>query len=193
MLILVRHGRTALNAEGRLQGRIDVSLDDIGRRQAAAVAARVGPVDELISSPLRRARETADAFGQPYTVDDRWVELAYGVYEGVPHADTPSEVWNTWRDDPSFVPEGGESLTDIDARVRSACDELVDRAADRTVAIVSHVSPIKTAVAWALGSPLDIAWRSHLSQASICRIEIRPQGPVLFTFNETPDELAAMT
>ncbi|CAN5520976.1 hypothetical protein BH24ACT5_BH24ACT5_00190 [soil metagenome] len=193
MLILVRHGRTVLNAEGRLQGRIDVALDDIGRRQAAAVAARVGPVDELISSPLLRARETADAFGQPYTVDDRWVELAYGVYEGVPHADTPSEIWNTWRTDPSFVPEGGESLTDIDARVRAACDELVDRAARRTVAVVSHVSPIKTAVAWALGSPLDIAWRSHLSQASICRIEMRPQGPVLFTFNETPDELSAMT
>lgn len=190
MLILVRHGRTAFNAAGRLQGRTDVALDDVGLRQAVAVAARVGPVDELISSPLLRARQTADAFGQPYTVDDRWVELAYGVYEGVPHADMPSVVWDAWRADPSFVPEGGESLRDIDTRVRGACDELVERATERTVAVVSHVSPIKTAVAWALGSPLDIAWRSHLSMASICRIDMRPRNPVLFTFNETADDLA---
>ena len=54
------------------------------------------------------------------------------------------------------------------------------------VVVVSHVSPIKAAVAWALGASVDIAWRSHLDQASICRIDVRSQGPVLITFNETP-------
>ena len=97
MLILVRHGRTALNAAGRLQGRIDEPLDDVGRKQAAVVAEHVGPVDVLISSPLRRATETAEAFGIPFETDERWIELSYGIFEGVAVADTPSEAWDHWQ------------------------------------------------------------------------------------------------
>ncbi|MBA3604850.1 MAG: histidine phosphatase family protein [Actinomycetota bacterium] len=185
MLILVRHGRTRLNAIGRLQGRLDEPLDDVGRAQAVATAARVGPVDELIASPLVRATETAAAFGIPFETDERWIELSYGVYEGVPHADVPSEAWDHWKMDPSFVPEGGESLTTLDQRVRGACQELQERASSRTIAIVTHVSPIKSAVAWALGVGIEISWRAHLSHASICRIDMRRDGPVLFTFNES--------
>jgi len=184
VLILVRHGRTALNAAGRLQGRIDEPLDEVGERQAVAVAALVGPVDELISSPLLRAQQTARAFGMPFELDERWIELAYGVLEGVPHADVPTGAWDRWREDPWFVPQGGESLGALDRRVREACAELARRAGDRKVAVVSHVSPIKAAVAWTLGTGIDIAWRSHLSHASICRIDIRRGAPVLFSFNE---------
>lgn len=184
MLILVRHGRTALNAAGKLQGRVDEPLDLVGEEQAVAVAKLVGPVDELISSPLMRAQQTAEAFGQPFELDDRWIELSYGIYEGVPHADVPSEAWDHWRVDPSYVPEGGESLVTLDGRVRDACAELTERAVDRDVAVVSHVSPIKSAVAWVLGVGIDIAWRSHLSYASVCRIDMRRTGPVLVTFNQ---------
>ena len=109
MLILVRHGRTALNAAGRLQGRIDEPLDDVGRKQAALVAEHVGPVDVLISSPLRRATETAEAFGIPYQTDERWVELSYGIFEGAAITDTPSEAWDHWQADVEYVPSGGES------------------------------------------------------------------------------------
>lgn len=186
MLILVRHGRTALNASGRLQGRLDEPLDDVGQLQAKAVAERVGPIDELIASPLLRARQTADAFGFPYVVDERWIELSYGEYEGMPVGDVPSEAWRRWREDPDFEPVGGESLTTLDQRVRAACEDIAGRARDRTIAVVSHVSPIKTAVAWALGVGVEISWRSHLSHASICRIDIRRTGPVLLTFNEAP-------
>ena len=66
----------------------------------------------------------------------------------------------------------------------AACDELAERAGDRDVAVVTHVSPIKAAVAWALGAGIEIAWRSHLSHASICRIDMREAGPVLLSFNE---------
>lgn len=184
MLILVRHGRTALNAAGRLQGRIDEPLDELGERQAKAVAAHVGRVDELIASPLGRACQTAEAFGMPYEIDDRWIELSYGIYEGVELANTPAEVWQQWRDDPAYVPDGGESLLTLDVRVRASCEELAERARDRIVAVVSHVSPIKAAVAWALDAPVDIAWRSHLSPASVCRIDIGANGPVLLSFNE---------
>jgi alpha-ribazole phosphatase len=186
VLILVRHGRTALNAAGKLQGRIDEPLDDVGHLQAKAVAERVGPIDELIASPLLRAQQTADAFGVPYELDDRWIELAYGVYDGMPTGEVPSEVWRRWREEPEFEPEGGESLAALDHRVRAACVELAERARDRSVAVVSHVSPIKAAVGWALGVGIDLSWRSHLSQASISRIDIRRAGPILFTFNEAP-------
>lgn len=193
MLILVRHGRTAANAAGLLQGRIDQPLDDVGEQQAVAVASFVrealdGRIDRLVSSPLQRARQTAAAFDVPAEateVDERWIELSYGEYEGVPHADVPSEIWNTWRTDPHFVPEGGESLATLDARVRAACDDLLPVAADENVVVVSHVSPMKTAVAWALDVDLRISWRSHLSHASICRIDVRRHGPVLLSFNET--------
>jgi len=182
VLILVRHGRTALNAAGRLQGRIDEPLDEVGERQAKAVAALVGPVDVLISSPLRRARQTAEAFGAPYSVDERWIELAYGNFEGAPAG---SVVWDEWRGDIEYTPEGGESLATLDRRVRAACEDLVAPARDADVAVVSHVSPIKAAVAWALGSGVEMAWRSHLAQASICRVEMRSTGPVLTAFNQT--------
>ncbi|CAN5589444.1 hypothetical protein BH23ACT3_BH23ACT3_01570 [soil metagenome] len=190
MLILVRHGRTAANAAGLLQGRLDQPLDEVGEQQAVSVASLVrelvdGQIDEVVSSPLLRARQTAEAFEMPATVDERWLELSYGVYEGVPHADVPSEVWNQWRIDPDFVPEGGEALSALDRRVRAACDDLVEAATGRNVVVVSHVSPMKSAVAWSLDVDLRISWRSHLSHASVCRIDIRPQGPVLLTFNET--------
>ena len=56
----------------------------------------------------------------------------------------------------------------------------------RSVVVVSHVSPIKAAVGWALGAGIELSWRSHLSQASITRIDVRRAGPILFTFNEAP-------
>ncbi len=75
MLVLVRHGRTAWNREGRLVGRSDVDLDDVGRAQAHRVGARLGHVAELRTSPLRRARETAEllATGQVPVVDEAFV------------------------------------------------------------------------------------------------------------------------
>ena len=107
------------------------------------------------------------------TIDDAWIELAYGVYEGVPHADVPSEVWDKWRSDADFVPEGGESLATLDHRVRVACAEIAERAVDENIVVVSHVSPIKSAVAWALGVDVTISWSCHLDHAAICRIDFR--------------------
>lgn len=188
MLILVRHGRTPANAAGLLQGRIDQDLDDHGRRQAAAVAAFVtsrGPVDEVVSSPLVRAIQTAAAFGVEPEIDERWIELSYGEYEGAPVDQMPSSVWERWRTDPHYTPVGGESFAALHERVRTAAEDLLQRAADRNVVVVSHVSPIKSAVAWALAVDRSIAFTCHLDQASVCRIDVRNGRPVLLTFNET--------
>lgn len=190
MLILVRHGRTAANARGLLLGRLDVDLDDEGRRQAAALAAAVadGPppatVGRVVSSPLRRARATAEVFGVPVEVDERWVELDYGEWDGRPVRDVPAEQWAAWRADTSFAPPGGESLADLDRRVRAACEDLAADAAGADVVVVSHVSPVKAAVGWALGAGVEVAWRTHLDPASVTRVQLGPTGAVLRSFNE---------
>ena len=72
--------------------------------------------------------QTADAFGMPYTTDERWIELSYGELEGRPTSDALSaEAWDHWRGDPSFAPPGGESLIELDVRVRTAMAELAER------------------------------------------------------------------
>lgn len=193
MLILVRHGRTAANKARLLQGRLDQDLDDVGRAQALATAALVqgkGQVAEVISSPLARARQTANAFGQSVAVDERFVELSYGDLEGVPLSDVPDSMWERWRSDTGFAPPGGESLAALDLRVRAACEEVAIRAQTSNIVVVSHVSPMKSAVAWALGVDIGISWQCHLDHAAICCVGFSGGTPVLRTFNETA-ELAA--
>lgn len=197
MLILVRHGMTALNVERRLQGRSDAALNATGERQARDVGAHLGPLDVVISSPLRRARETAAALerrpGTEIEIDERWIELDYGEFEGRRFGDTNSELWERWRADAAFRPTGGESLLDVAGRVRTALPELFERAAGADVAVVSHVSPIKAAIAHVLDAPASIAWRTHLVTASICRIDVSGDAPVLLTFNEVPSHLELET
>jgi len=187
VLYLVRHGRTEANKQRLLQGRLDPPLDELGHRQAAAIAARIGDVDEVIASPLQRAQQTAEYFGRDITTDERWIELAYGDYEGMPVGEVPPDVWQSWRTNADFKTPGGESFGSLDDRVRGVCRELGDRFGERDIVVVSHVSPIKSAVAWALGTTMDIMFHCHLSQASLCRIDIGAYGPVLHTFNEEAD------
>lgn len=188
MLIIVRHGRTEANAQGLLLGRLDPPLDVEGRRQAAAVAATLEGADRIVSSPLARTRETAEVIsastGTPVDIDDRWIELDYGEFDGIALVDIPPATWSSWRGDTSFCPPGGESLVALSKRVRGALDELATEALHRDIVVVSHVSPIKAAVTWALGVDDEVTWRMFLAPASITRIAVN-RGPVLQTFNET--------
>jgi broad specificity phosphatase PhoE len=117
-------------------------------------------------------------------VDERWIELDYGVLDGLPLADVPPDTWTHWRSDVSWAPEGGESLAALGERVRRACADLAAEAADADVVVVSHVSPIKAAVAWALGVGDEVAWRMWVAPASITRIGITAGHPSLRSFNE---------
>jgi broad specificity phosphatase PhoE len=184
MLLLVRHGQTAANAAGQLLGRADVALTETGLQQAAALAAALGPVDRVISSPLQRARQTAAAFGSHVEVDDRWTELDYGIYDELPLADVPMELWERWRSDAEYAPPEGESLASVGRRVHRACVELAPAAADADIVVVTHVSPIKAAVAWALEVGDQIAWRTFVAVASITRIGVTERGPLLRSFTE---------
>jgi broad specificity phosphatase PhoE len=188
MLVLVRHGRTAANAGGLLLGRADPPLDDLGRAQAEALAEVVVGATRVVSSPLRRAQETAAVLGLPVEVDERWVELDYGELDGRPITEVPPDLWRRWRADVGFTPPGGESLAALGQRVRAACEDLADEATGADVVVVSHVSPIKAAVAWALGVGDELAWRLHVAPGSVSRIAVRGGAGLLTSFNWTVPE-----
>lgn len=184
-LTLLRHGQTKANAAKLLQGRIDNELDPVGLSQASAAAAALGTVDRVISSPLKRAQQTAAALGQTVELDERWVELDYGDFDGLPLGDVPSQTWDQWRSDSSFRLPNGESLGELGARVRAALIDLTEAdAPNQHTVVVSHMSPIKAAAAWALDVHDDVAWRMHLGTASITRIEFRMGTAVLTGFND---------
>ena len=184
MLLLVRHGRTDANAQGLLLGRLDPPLSEEGRAQAAALAARIPRDARVIASPLLRTRQTAEAFGLPFDIDERWIELDYGELDGLALRDVPADLWREWRGDPAFAPPGGESLAALGVRVRAACTELIDEIREHDVVVVSHVSPIKAAIAWALGAGDDLSWRLFVQVASIARIGADQWGTTLRSFNE---------
>jgi probable phosphoglycerate mutase len=193
VLILVRHGESTGNAAGLLLGRIDSPLTERGAGQARSLSSAVAGATRLVSSPLARARDTAEALGTglPVEIDDRRIEVDYGEFDGQPLAAVPAEVWTRWRSDPSFTPPGGESLAAAGARVRLACEELFTdpdgpARGDGVVVVVSHVSPIKAAACWSLGLGDEGAWRLYLANASLTRITWGPAGPVLAGFNHTP-------
>ncbi len=184
MLIVCRHGRTPANAAGQLLGRRDPGLDEVGQAQAAAMAAVIPRGARVISSPLRRCQETAAAIGEVVETDERLIEIAYGELEGMPVREVPAETWRAWRTDTSWAPPGGESHADLATRVWSLLDELAAPAAEQDIVLVSHVSPIKAATAWALGVGIEISWRSFVSQAAIVRIATAGGSPSLHSFND---------
>lgn len=185
MLYVVRHGRTEWNASGLLVGRGDPPLDDLGVRQARAVAVAIGHVDRIVSSPLQRAQQTAGEFGLDVELDDRWIELDYGEFDGRPVAEVPSGTLAAWRNDLDWAPPGGESYRRLGERVRSACDDLLDEAATRDIVVVTHVSPVKAAMAWALGVGDEVAWRCFVATAAVMAIGTGSGRPSLRGFNDT--------
>ncbi|HEY2999967.1 MAG TPA: histidine phosphatase family protein [Acidimicrobiales bacterium] len=191
MIVVVRHGRTAANAGGLLLGRADPPLDDEGARQATALAAACVDLDvaRIVTSPLGRCRQTAAAIadvldGPAVDVDDRWIELDYGELDGCRLEEVPAATWAAWRADIGWTPPGGESLAAMGARVREACADLTGEAGERDVVVVSHVSPIKASVAWALGVGDEVTWRMWVAPASITRIGCAGGQPTLRAFNE---------
>jgi broad specificity phosphatase PhoE len=191
VIVLVRHGRTAMNASGRLLGRLDPPLDEVGERQVEAVAGVLGELQDphVVTSPLTRTRQTAAVIaarlGVEAEIDERWIELDFGTWDGIPVGDVPAETWRAWRADVDLRPPGGETLAELSVRVRAALAALGGTAVERDVVVVSHVTPIKAAVAWALGVTDDVTWRMRLGQAAISRLEVGELGATLLSFNES--------
>jgi broad specificity phosphatase PhoE len=188
VIAFARHGQTAPNRDGLVIGRADPDLTGEGRHQAVLLGdALAGEKPAFVlTSPLCRARETAEiiasACGLTPEVDERLVELDWGSWEGRPFSvlgpvDTKGlRVGVETR-------TGGESLRSVRERVANFCLDAFER--DGLVVAVSHVSPIKAAVAWALAADDEAAWKMFLGLASITRLARRSAGPLLVSFNET--------
>ena len=193
--VLLRHGETALSAERRFAGRGDLPLTGLGEKQAAAAAARLAgrKVDAIVSSPLRRARQTADAVaaatGVPVSVEDGLMEVDFGEWEGLTFAEArerwPEEM-TAWLADPSLAPPGGESFDGAAARVGPALDRVLAAHPAESVVVVSHVTPIKTVICRAMLAPPAAMFRFHLDLASLTEIDWFADGPVLLrSLNDT--------
>jgi probable phosphoglycerate mutase len=194
--LLLRHGETALSGEKRFSGTVDVPLTEHGLAQARAAAtwlAAQGSVDAVITSPLRRARQTAAevaaATGAPVRVEDRFREAGFGKWEGLSFAEA-SEQWPdemaAWRAGPDTPPPGGESFASVRKRVTAALDGLLAVDPGTRLVIVSHVTPIKELVARAVLAPSPAAlFRMRLDVAALCEIGWYPDGAMLHSFNDT--------
>jgi broad specificity phosphatase PhoE len=188
MIVFARHGQTAPNREGLVLGRADPELTAAGHQQAALLAAALAnePVTAILTSPLVRARQTAEAVGAacgvPIVVDERLVEIDWGSWEGRSTGSLGQSDVDRWKADNGTAPEG-ESLDSLSQRIESFCTEHLGH--DGLVVAVSHVSPIKAAAAWAMGVDGGVAWRMFLGLASITRVGQGRASPVLLSFNET--------
>ena len=194
--ILLRHGQTALSVERRFAGRGDVPLTDTGLQQAQAAAARLaarGDIGVVVSSPLSRARRTAeavaDATGAGLLIDDDLAETDFGDWEGLTFAEVmkrwPEEM-SAWMGSTDLAPPGGESLSGAARRALAALDRLLAGQAGKTIAVVSHVTPIKTIICRALLAPPAALFRIHLDVASLSEADWFADGPALLrSMNDT--------
>lgn len=185
-LLLLRHGETALSEQRRYSGRGDPELTERGHAQAASAARRLAGVDGIaavLTSPLRRARQTASpvagASGSPLLVRDRLVETDFGRWEGLTFAEARArdpELHARWLGDPDVAPPGGESFTEVGRRVAAERAAIVAEHPGRTVLLVSHVTPIKLLLCEALAAGPSILYRLHLDLASLCIADFYPDG-----------------
>ena len=194
--LLLRHGQTALSVERRFAGRGDIPLTERGLEQAAKAASRLaerGGIDLVLSSPLSRARQTADAVCDavtaPLAIDDDLAETDFGAWEGLSFAEVmarwPDDM-AAWMADAGAAPPGGESFAAVAVRVNAALDRLLAERPGQTVVVVSHVTPIKTIVCRALLAPTAALFRMHLDVAALCEAAWFADGPALLrSLNDT--------
>lgn len=188
--VLLRHGETALTPEKRFSGvsaGTDPELSAAGLRQAEAVAealAARGTIQEIVSSPLTRCRQTAAAvaarLGLDVRVDQGLRETDFGAWEGLSFGEVRErypEDLDAWLASPKAAPTGGgESFATVARRVAATRDRLTAAHAGRTVLLVTHVTPIKTLVRLALGAPPESLFRMELSAASISAVAYYADG-----------------
>lgn len=206
-LLLVRHGRTTANATGVLAGRTPgVHLDDEGRKQADALAARLDriPLVAVITSPLERCRETAEAVAgmrlDPIA-DERLAEVKYGDWQGKELKQLAKDpLWKVVQAHPSavtFPGEGGEAMLAVSARGVAAVREWdakveADHGPDAIWVAVSHGDVIKAIVADALGMHLDQFQRIVVDPCSVSVIRYTPMRPFVMRTNDIGGDLTSL-
>ncbi|NZA27617.1 histidine phosphatase family protein [Luteimonas sp. SJ-92] len=183
-ILLVRHGETPWNAEGRYQGREDIPLSPVGEAQAEALGLRLRDlaIDRAVASPLSRAQRTAQLVLGParadrLRTDSGLLEIAHGSWEGLLASeirDRDPERLQAWRDAPDSVlmPDGGESLQHVFDRawpaLQRACEGL---GADATVLVVAHDAVNRVILCHVLGIPFSRLWSFRQAPTSMNLLE----------------------
>jgi broad specificity phosphatase PhoE len=168
-LLLVRHAPTSATRAAAFPA--DEPLDERGRQQAAGLAASLPRRTEVITSPARRCRQTAEAAGLEAAADERISECDFGTWAGRSLADVNAEspeAVGAWMLDPDAAPHGGESLAAFFARIARWLDEQAEH--EGRLAAVTHGEVIKAAVVHALGAPLLAFWRIDATPLAITEL-----------------------
>jgi broad specificity phosphatase PhoE len=203
-LLLVRNGATEWSRERRVVGRRDLPLSAEGREQSAALATRLAHLEiaEILSSPLPRAFETAEAIAGPHKLqvarDPRLTDLHAGKWEGMKHAEVAAnEEYKQFLNDPvgRGVP-GGEPLVGVRDRMVSSVDQaLTDNEMGAVIVLVSHAAPLRVLIAHYLGMSLQHYHRMRLSPGSVTALGFDALAgvPRLLTINSTADVKTAIS
>ena len=206
LVLLVRHGLTGATGSvlaGRTPG---IPLDDRGREQAAALAARLAsvPLDAIVTSPVQRCRETADAIaaarnGHPVAVadDEQFAEVRYGDWTGKPLRRLVRDpLWRAVQAHPSavrFPGADGEAMADVQHRaVRAVRDWNTRLGRDAVYLICSHGDVIKSVIADCLGMHLDMFQRISADPCSLSVIRYTPLRPFLLRMNDTGGSVTSL-
>lgn len=204
LVLVVRHGLTAVTGTA-LTGRTPgISLDDRGRAQAAALAQRLAPVrlDAIVSSPIERCVQTAEAIGSARSgpdvqVDDRLTECGFGDWTGQPLRKLAREpLWRAVQVHPSavtFPGPGGESMADISSRAVAAVRDWNARLGRNAVYLVcSHADVIKAILADSLGLHLDLFQRIIVNPCSLSVIRYTPLRSFVERMNDTGGSVTSL-
>lgn len=194
LVLLIRHGENEYTRTGRLAGWTKgVRLNEAGRQQAQALVERLkdAPIKFIYSSPLQRARETAAPLaktrGLKVAIRPGLGEVQFGQWTGQSLKRLGrTRLWRVVQQLPSAVQfPGGESMRSAQARIVDAIDAIAQAHPKAVVAIFSHSDPIKLAVAYYLGVPLDLFQRLTISTASVTVLRLAQGQPSLVKLNET--------
>jgi broad specificity phosphatase PhoE len=192
-LILVRHG--SHGEVGRvLSGRSDIALSSNGRAEAEAAARRMAldPVRAVLSSPRRRAVETAEPIaaqhGLQVETSPALDEVDFGGWTGRSFAELADEPdWRRWNTARSLArPPSGESMVEAQARMIGLADRLMAGRPDGAVVLVGHAEPLRSLILFALGLGLDAWSRVALDPGSVSRLVLDDSGPCVTSLNEAP-------
>ena len=199
--LIVRHGETSWNVEGRIQGHSDVALSERGVLQAQALARRLATVsvDAAYSSDLVRASETAkivlEGRETPLTEEELLRERYYGVFEGLTVEQRqeryPAMFIASIVKDLDFAPTGGESARETLRRMTSVMGELKRKHLDDTVLVVGHGGSLRSGVMALLELPPESTWKFVMANCSLTIIDTYEDNAVLRLYNDT-SHLAAV-
>ncbi|MHB1418792.1 MAG: alpha-ribazole phosphatase [Bacillota bacterium] len=195
-VILVRHGQTVWNQDGRFQGHTNVELSEDGKKQARqlAHALKKEKVTAVYTSDLSRAKSTAQIIASDFDLEEQVIlelkEINFGRWEGLTYREINekfSELAAVWRSKPATVQiPGGESFKEVMDRASLAVEQLVLRHPKETVVVVSHGATIRTIICAAVGLDLDHIWQLRLDNTAITTIEyFEPGKGILCCLNDT--------